>query len=61
MARVIRLLVYEGTSEWIDQTMERNAVQNTKRFGRYDMIKSVVLGSLPDEVTILVEELNNAD
>ena len=59
MARLVRLLVYEGTAEWIKKTMEQNKVKSTFQAGPDSTIKSVVLGTLPDEVTILMEELND--
>ena len=60
MDRLVRLLVYEGPTDWIRKTMEQNAVKGTFCAGSGKIIKSVILGNLPAEVTILMEELNNA-
>ena len=59
MARIVRLLVYEGSEDWVKKTIDQSHVKGVSYFGAGNVIKSVILGSLPDEVTVLVEELND--
>lgn len=48
--RVIRVLVYEGTPEWIQETMKRNAVKGSHVLPNGNCIKEAIIGDFLEEV-----------
>lgn len=50
VVRVLRLLEYVGTREWVEATLSRNAVQNSHIVPNGGRITSAILGSFPEVV-----------
>lgn len=48
--RVVRILEYSGPRQWVEKTMERNAVKGTRHFGRGQIIREGVLGDYPEQL-----------
>jgi hypothetical protein len=57
--RVIRLLIYEGDEEWIAKTNAQNFVKGERIIGTNRKITSVILGSVPDELSMFLK--NNTE
>jgi hypothetical protein len=54
--RVIRLLIYDGPEEWVLDTLDKNGVKGLRQVASDRSIRSIILGTMPDELLSLTEE-----
>lgn len=55
--KVFRLLIYEGSAKWIEQVLEHNYIaEGIREFDMFKSITSITLGSMPNALSIEVQE-----
>ena len=59
--RVLRLLIYEGSEYWIQDTFSRCQIQGKRIIGVNKTITSIFLGKLPDEIEMFIKEKEVAE
>ncbi len=60
--RVIRVLEYEGTRDWVEKTLAADAIKGTRNFGNGCVLREATVGDFPEIVeeekkTRVVEQL----
>uniref|UniRef100_A0A6M3KSS8 Uncharacterized protein n=1 Tax=viral metagenome TaxID=1070528 RepID=A0A6M3KSS8_9ZZZZ len=53
--RVLRLLVYEGPEDWVNNTVAKS-IQGEKNISTGTMITAITLGALPDALSLFVKD-----
>jgi hypothetical protein len=55
--RVIRLVVYEGSEEWIERTLAKSIKGKCQAINpTIGKITAITLGSIPDDLEIFIKE-----
>ncbi len=57
--RLVRVLVYEGTPEWIQDCMKRRGVKGSYTVPQ-GVIKEAIVGDFLEDITPIIEENNDA-
>jgi hypothetical protein len=53
--KVLRLLVYEGPEEWVQDTLNRS-IQGKREMGQDKSITAISIGTLPDNLNLLIQK-----
>lgn len=53
--RVLRLIVYEGAPDWVQDTLSKSLPDGIKKCLSRGCIKVVTLGALPDPVELVLK------